>query len=150
MNRSIVFVSLGIICLIAVVFSGCIGSGPGNQTVSPTPVETPVLVGHLVVNESQNTATVYMNRSSLITVRLAENPSTGFQWNLTTTPGLSLIKDEYGTDRYLRELVGCGGTHIWDMSMVSIGKQEIHAVYKRSWEPITGNETTFSVAVVVS
>ena len=150
MNRTIIIASLGIICFIAVAFSGCVGSGPGNQTVSPTPTETPVQVGHLIVNESQNTATVYMNRSSLITVRLAENPSTGFQWNLTTTPGLSIIKDEYVPTDTSGKLVGSGGTHIWDISTVTIGEQKIQAIYKRSWEPTTGNESTFSMAVVVT
>ncbi|MFA5348467.1 MAG: protease inhibitor I42 family protein [Methanoregula sp.] len=107
-------------------------------------------VGHLVVNESQNTATVYMNRSSLITVRLAENPSTGFQWNMTTSPGLSIIKDDYVPTDTSGKLVRSGGTHIGDISRVTIGEQEVRAVYKRPWEPITGNKTTFSMAVVVT
>jgi inhibitor of cysteine peptidase len=150
MNRTIVIISLGIVCLIAVAFSGCVESGPGNQTMSPTSTETPVQVGHLVVNESQNTATVYMNRSNLITVRLAENPSTGFQWNLTTTAGLSIIKDEYVPDDTSGKLVGSGGTHIWDISTDNIGEQKIQAIYKRSWEPTTGNESTFSMTVEVT
>jgi inhibitor of cysteine peptidase len=150
MNHSIVIVSLGIICLITVAFSGCVGSGPENQALSPTPSETAVQVGHLVVNETQNTATVYMNRSSLITVRLAENPSTGFQWNLTTTPGLRIIKDDYVPSDTSGKLVGSGGIHVWDISTDTIGVQEIHAVYKRSWEPTTGNESTFSMTVVIT
>jgi inhibitor of cysteine peptidase len=149
MNR-IIIASLGIICLIAVAFSGCVGSGPGNQTVSPTPTETPVQVGNLVVNESQNTATVYMNQSKLITVRLAENPTTGFQWNLTTTPGLRIVKDEYIPSDTSGKVVGSGGTHVWDISTEMPGRQEIDAVYRRSWEPLTGNETTFSMTIIVT
>jgi inhibitor of cysteine peptidase len=150
MNRTIIIVSLGIICLIAVAFSGCVGYGPGNQTVSPTPTGTPVQAGNLVVNESQNTAMVYMNQSQLITVRLAENPTTGFQWNLTTTPGLRIVKDEYIPSNTSGSVVGSGGTHVWDISTEMPGQQEIHAVYKRSWEPTTGNESTFSMTIVVT
>ena len=150
MNRTIVIASLGIICLIAVAFSGCVGSGPGNQTVSPTPTETPAQAGNLVVNESQNTATVYMNQSKLITVRLTENPTTGFQWNLTTTPGLRIVKDEYIPSDTSGKMVGSGGTHIWDISTEMLGQQEINAIYKRSWEPTTGNESTFSMTIVVT
>jgi inhibitor of cysteine peptidase len=91
-----------------------------------------------------------MNRSNLITVRLAENPSTGFQWNLTTTAGLSIIKDEYVPADTSGKLVGSGGTHMWDISTDKIGKQKIQAIYKRSWEPTTGNESTFSMTVVVT
>jgi inhibitor of cysteine peptidase len=150
MNRTIVIVCLGMICLIVVAFSGCVGSGPGNRVLSSTPMETPVRAGHLVVNETQNSAMVYMNRSSIITVRLTENPSTGFQWNLKTTPGLRIIKDEYVPTDTSGNLVGSGGTHIWDISTETIGGQEIHAVYKRSWEPTTGNESAFLMAVVVT
>jgi inhibitor of cysteine peptidase len=149
MNHTLVTVSLGICCLIAVAFSGCVGTGPENPGVSPLPTETAVQVGHLVVNETQNTATVYVNRSDLITVRLAENPSTGFQWNLTTTPGLTITRDEYVPDDTSGKLVGSGGTHTWDISAEMIGQQKINAVYKRSWEPLTGNETTFSMTMVV-
>ena len=159
MTRMKVIAGLGIICLIAVLFSGCIASGPQNQTASPTPTGTAVPVGHLVVDESQNSATVYMNKSNLITVKLAENPSTGFQWNLTTTPGLRVIRDEYlpadtapdcCTNAESGKVVGSGGTHTWDISTEMLGEQEINAVYKRSWEPTTGNESTFSMKVVVT
>ena len=150
MTRMKVIAGLGIICLIAVLFSGCIASGPQNQTASPTPTGTAVPVGHLVVNESQNSATVSMNRSNLITVKLAENPSTGFQWNLTTTPGLRIIKDEYVPADTSGRVVGSGGTHSWDISTEMLGQQEINAVYKRSWEPTNGNESTFWMKIVVT
>lgn len=150
MNRSISIISLVMCCLVAVACSGCVGSSPGNQTLSPTPTGTPVLVGNLVVNESQNTGMVYMNQSKIITVRLAENPTTGFQWNLTTTPGLRILKDEYVPSDTSGKMVGSGGTHVWDISTEMPGQQEIRAVYKRSWEPTTGNESTFSMKIIVT
>lgn len=150
MKRIKTIISIGICLLVAIAFSGCVGSTPGNQTPSPSPTQAAVQVGHIVVNESQNAATVYMNKSNLVTVRLAENPTTGFQWNLTTTPGLSIIKDEYLPSDSTGKLVGSGGTHIWDISAVTTGNQQIHAIYERSWEPTAGNETTFSITVVVS
>jgi inhibitor of cysteine peptidase len=107
-------------------------------------------VGNLVVNESQNTGLVYMNQSKLITVRLAENPTTGFQWNLTTTPGLRIMRDEYVPTDTSGTIVGSGGIHVWDISTEMPGQQEIRAVYKRSWEPTTGNESAFSMTVVVT
>jgi inhibitor of cysteine peptidase len=118
--------------------------------MSPTLTVTPVLVGNLVVNESQNTGLVYMNQSKFITVRLAENPTTGFQWNLTTTPGLRIIKDEYLPSDTSGKMVGSGGTHVWDISTEMLGQQEIRAVYKRSWEPTTGNESTFTMTIMVT
>jgi inhibitor of cysteine peptidase len=46
-------------------------------------------------------------------------------------------------------LVGSGGTRIWEMNATGTGTQTIHAVYMRSWEPVTGNETAFSMTVIV-
>jgi inhibitor of cysteine peptidase len=143
------FAIIGILCILAVAFSGCTGTGPGNQT-AVTPTETAVQVGNLVVNESQNTATVYMNTSRMITVKLSENPTTGYQWNLTTTPGLRILNDTYIPSDSTGKLVGSGGTRIWDISTEATGEQKIHAVYKRSWEPTAGNETTFQMTVMVA
>jgi inhibitor of cysteine peptidase len=148
MKRIMVIVSLGICCLFAVAFAGCV-SRPETPLPSPVPAGTPVPVGHLVVNESQNTATVYMNRSNLVTIKLAENPTTGFRWNMTTTSGLRIVKDDYVPADTAGTMVGSGGTHIWDISTEMIGEQKITAVYKRSGEPITGNESTFSMTIVV-
>ena len=153
MNHTMLIASLGIICLIAVAFAGCVGSEPVNNgllTRPSTPWGTPLPVGHLVVTEKQNTATVNVSLSSIVTVRLEENPTTGFEWNLTTTPGLKVIKDTYEPSDTTGKLVGSGGTHIWDISTVAIGEQKIMAVYKRSWEPTSGNETAFSLTVVVA
>jgi inhibitor of cysteine peptidase len=149
MKRIMIIFSLGICCLCAVAFAGCV-SGPVNPAPSPTPVGTAIPVGNLVVNETQNNATVYMNKGTIITVKLAENPTTGFQWNLTTTPGLRIVKDEYIPDDPSGNLVGSGGTHVWDISTEITGDQEIQAEYTRSWERISVNESLFSMTVVVS
>jgi inhibitor of cysteine peptidase len=107
-------------------------------------------VGHIVVTEEQNTATVSVNKSSVITVKLKENPTTGFQWNLTTSPGLHIINNTYVPSDTTGKLVGSGGTRIWDISAMDPGTQNITAVYMRSWEPVAGNETAFSMTVIVA
>lgn len=150
MIQTRVIASLGILCLIAVAFAGCVGSTPqdqGVQTPHPTPMGTAIQVGHIVVTEEQNNATISMNVST-ITVKLQENPTTGYTWNLTTTPGLMIINDTYVPSDTTGKLVGSGGTHIWDISSVAKGEQKIQAVYKRSWEPLTGNETSFLLTVI--
>jgi len=153
MNNIRVIASLGIICLIAVTFTGCVGTTTDNNgtlTRPATPVGTPIPVSHLVVTEEQNNATVTASLNSIITVKLQENPTTGFQWNLTTTPGLQIINDTYVPSDTTGKMVGSGGTHIWDISTFATGEQKIQAVYKRSWEPSSGNETAFSLTVMVA
>jgi inhibitor of cysteine peptidase len=149
MTRIMLILGIGICCLCAVAFMGCI-SNPQNPNPTPVPTGTAIPVGHLVVNETQNNATVSMTKGNFITIRLAENPTTGFQWNLTTTPGLSIVSDEYVPSDTSGKLVGSGGTHTWNISTEMIGDQKVSAVYKRPWEPIAGNETFFSMTIVVN
>jgi len=47
------------------------------------------------------------------------------------------------------KLVGAGGNRVWDMAASETGTQTIHALYRRSWEPVTGNETAFLLTVIV-
>ena len=89
-----------------------------------------------------------MGLNGTITLKLKENPTTGFQWNLTTSPGLVVTADHYLPSA--PQLTGSGGVRTWDMKAVQTGTQEIKAVYMRSWEPVTGNETTFSMTVIVT
>jgi inhibitor of cysteine peptidase len=152
MNYSVILVGITIICLITIASSGCLGTTPGTpqqvQTTPPTPSGTPVQVGHLVVTEAQNNATVNLGLNNTLTLKLNENPTTGYQWNLTTSPGLVVTADNYLPTA--PQLTGSGGTHIWDMKAVQTGTQTIKAIYMRSWEPVTGNETTFSMTVIVT
>jgi inhibitor of cysteine peptidase len=145
------FIGTGIVlCMAVLVVAGCLGSGsPDTQTPSPGLTGTPVKEGHVVANETQNGATVYVNKSTDITVKLNENPTTGYQWNLTLSPGLSLINDTYVSSDTSGKLAGAGGIHSWDIVASETGTQTIHAVYGRSWEPITGNETAFDMTVIV-
>jgi inhibitor of cysteine peptidase len=155
MNQLRVIISLGIICIIVVTCTGCVESDKDTigklffPSTLPTPSGTAVPVNHNVVTEDQNGAAVTVKTGAVITVRLQENPTTGFTWNLTTTPGLQIINDTYKPTYTTGKMVGSGGTHIWDISAVATGEQKIKGVYMRSWEPVSGNETAFSMTVVV-
>ena len=151
MNHTEIIITFGIICLIGVACAGCTGSGPGNANspVSPGPSGTPVQAGNIVVTEAQNGATTSVTQESTITVRLEENPTTGYMWNMTTTSGLQMINDTYEPSDTSGTMVGSGGTRTWEISAAAKGDQKITAVYRRSWEPVTGNETGFFMTVIV-
>jgi len=142
MNASIPLLSLGILCIAAVLCAGC--TSPGISAPDKT-IQAP----NIVVTEEQNTATVHVNQSTIITVELAENPTTGYQWNMTVTSGLRILNDTYVPSDTTGKLVGSGGTRTWDIAAEATGNQAISAVYQRSWEPATGNETSFLLNVIV-
>ena len=117
MNFPLTFMGMGILCLAVLVVAGCLGTGPQNPSGQMNePQETPVVVEHVVADESQNGATVYVNRTADITLKLKENPTTGFQWNLTVTPGLVIANDTFIPSDTTGKLVGSGGTRVWEMN----------------------------------
>ncbi|MDP3564258.1 MAG: protease inhibitor I42 family protein [Methanoregula sp.] len=153
MMHTTLLISLGMVCLLltAVTFAGCTDTvNPAGPIPPRTPVGTPVPVGHLIVTEEQNKATVTVQQGSIITVRLPENPTTGYRWNLTTTPGLQVTGDTYVSSDTTGKLMGAGGTRIWEIKAAVPGEHKINAVYMRSWEPVSMNETGFSMTVIVN
>jgi inhibitor of cysteine peptidase len=98
--------------------------------------------------EADNGKTESVTQNTQFSVVLAENPSTGFMWNATLSPGLELLSD-YHKDEPSAGRPGAGGNHTWIMVAKVTGDQKFSAIYKRSWEPVSGNETAYSVNIRV-
>ncbi len=81
---------------------------------------------------------------------LEENPTTGYQWDLTVSDGLEIIEDEFTQTPGEEERTGSGGIHIWTIGVNEAGEQTIDAIYMRSWEEATGEEDTFSMTISVA
>lgn len=154
---------LGITCIIAVAFAGCTGTSPSEEktpaatgTTAAPAATTPVTGGTastakgLVVGNSSNGHLIFMKTGGMLTLKLAENPTTGYQWNLTVSNGLKVVSDTYVPSDTTGTLVGSGGTHIWEIQAEQAGMQSVDAVYKRSWEPVVGNESTYTLAIDVT
>jgi len=151
MNQTIL-ATLGIICIIAVVFAGCTGTPAGKTAATTAPASTPAKAtpGHLNVGQAQNGSLIFMHVGDTLTLKLAENPTTGYQWNLTASSGLAVTSDTYVPSNTNTTMVGAGGIHVWEMTAKAPGMQSIDAIYKRSWEPTIGNETVFMMSVDVT
>jgi inhibitor of cysteine peptidase len=81
-------------------------------------------------------------------LRLPENPTTGYIWNLDVSSGLQILSDIYEPPT-TNGRVGSGGIHIWRFKAINLGLQTIRGVYKRPWENITGSEQTYSMNIMV-
>lgn len=113
-------------------------SGSGSSTGSLT-----------VVDEEMNESTVVVKLNSRFALELAENPSTGYAWNVTATDGLRVVSDEYVAPGSGTNAVGAAGTHRWEIEAIAEGLQQIDGVYRRSWENTTSDENTFTVEIAV-
>ena len=98
---------------------------------------------------AENGSTSDIAQGTKFAVRLEENPTTGFQWNATMSPGLLLVSDDYQVNPHAEGMVGVGGTRTWIILTKDPGAQKFSATYRRSWEPVTGNETAFGINVNV-
>lgn len=95
--------------------------------------------------EADNGKTYPVTPQSTFFVRLNENPTTGYSWNWTLTPGLELVNDSYAANE--SGLMGAGGVHTWELKLTGSDTQTFSAVYKRPFDPVFGNETTYSLNV---
>ena len=112
-----------------------------NQTPNATPI---------VVNITDNGKTIPVALGDTIEVTLDENPTTGFQWNATTTPGLAIITDRFEPSDTSEGIAGAGGIHIWELQATQSGLQNFSAVYKQSWMPDSPDDERYVIFVQVA
>jgi len=152
---SVLIAGLLVMCLLG---AGCTSqpAEEGTPTATPTPVETTATptatstaapAEEYAFNEANNNETVSLPVGSEITISLEENPTTGYEWNVTSSTGLEYVNDTYIAPE--TGLVGAGGVHVWEYIAAEEGAGEFSAIYKRPWEETIGNETTFSMAFVI-
>jgi len=84
---------------------------------------------------------------SRFAIQLAENPTTGYQWNTSTTAGLETLSTNYVENAHAEGMTGVGGIRTWVLKITEPGNPSFTAAYKRSWEPATGNETAFKLTL---
>ncbi|MCL7413672.1 MAG: protease inhibitor I42 family protein [ANME-2 cluster archaeon] len=99
------------------------------------------------ITEDFNGSNMELKTGDIFYINLNENPTTGFSWQMNTTDGLVVVSDEYIAPD--TGLVGAGGVHEWEMRAVAPGTQQVTAVYRRSWEDVTGDEQIFGFTIEV-
>jgi len=116
-----------------------------SATMTTTPVPTATSVPTIFVNSSYNGQIVTIPASNQVLVTLAENPTTGYQWNATVSKGLMVVSDSYVAPT--TTLVGAGGYHQWLLAPGGPGTYTFKAVYMRSWEGPSSAANTFSLVI---
>ncbi len=100
-----------------------------------------------VITEADNGTSISLKKGENFTLKLRENPTTGYSWELYLSEGLSIISDEYTQDPAPEGYTGVPGTHSWIIEAVGQGNQQVNGIYKRPWESTTGTEKTFILNV---
>ena len=106
--------------------------------------------GHGNVNtydSGSDKSTITVKHGDVFNVTLAENPSTGYAWNVSATSGLTVVDCDVVASQ--SGLVGSPGVHVWQVTASGAGDQQFSGIYKRPWEPAFGNETTYTLNVKI-
>jgi len=142
----ILFWCLGIAWGITTVSKEYLAGGTsGNMQVSES--ASPMYVAY---SQLDNGTTARVHTRDVITLRLPENPTTGYRWNVTTDHGLRTLDDTYIYSDPSGKMTGVGGVRFLTLEPETTGTERISAVYKRSWEEDTGDNQVFSMTFVVT
>ncbi|HDQ08168.1 MAG TPA: hypothetical protein ENN44_05240 [Methanoculleus sp.] len=130
--------------------AGCITADNGDEatpmeTATPTPTGAPEET--VLVDDTNNGQTIAVGEGATIIVKLPENPSTGYSWNLTETDGLAVAGDEYIAPE--TQMPGAGGMHSWTMKPEATGVVTFSAVYIRPWEGEQADDQTYTISFYV-
>ena len=99
----------------------------------------------LVVTQAQDGETVELVKGKTLTVELAGNPTTGYEWTLARIDAafLRLADSSYAPDS---SAIGSGGLYAFRFEALHAGATTLGLVYRRSWEP-TDADPTFTLTV---
>jgi len=141
-----------------VLFSGCTQQAPTQgsiatvQTTPATGSSLPATIAQegkkmVTFTEQDNGTTGTIAANTRFAVTLAENPTTGYSWNASTSNGLTILSSDFRENQHAEGMVGVGGTRTWVILASGTGNQTFSATYLRSWEPVTGNETGYALGI---
>ena len=97
--------------------------------------------------EQDNGTTGTIAANTRFAVTLAENPTTGYAWNASTSNGLSILSSDFLENQHAEGMVGVGGRRTWILQATGSGDQTFAAVYQRPWEATTGNEPGYTLDI---
>lgn len=146
--------------VIGLILFGCLGIAWGVTAVSKEyllpgtsanlQVPDPAPPRYLAYSQLDNGTTATIHSRDIITLRLPENPATGYRWNITTDPGLLTLDDTYIYSEPSGRMTGEGGVRFLTLEPKTTGTEHLSAVYKRSWEDDTSDIPVFFMTFVVT
>jgi len=86
-----------------------------------------------VYTEGDTGTTVQEGHGETFNIRLRENPTTGYSWNLSISDGLGRTRDEYIPSQVGGQIVGGGGIHSFYFVTTNAGEQKVMGEYRRPW-----------------
>lgn len=100
----------------------------------------------LELDFSANGQTVALAAGQALVLRLEENPTTGYQWSVTSSGNLRLEANDFVPA--CGPAVGASGLRCQRWRAQGAGTHPLELVYRRAWEPIEKAIGRFEILVV--
>jgi inhibitor of cysteine peptidase len=133
-------VAVALVAALALVACG----GSGGTSPSPTAKVK-------VYTATASGTTVPAQVGDRITIKLDENPSTGYRWDLKLSAGLRLVMGTFfgpsSSPSPSTAIVGAGGVHSWLIEVEKPGVLTITGAYFRPWESASKSAERFALTI---
>ena len=84
----------------------------------------------MMLSEQDAGRTVEMHVGNVVTIRLQENPTTGYRWAVETAGGLERVSDRFDPD----SAIGAAGIRSFEFRPPHAGSYELRLKHWRAWE----------------
>lgn len=100
----------------------------------------------MILTNRDNGRSLEANIGSLITVRLEENPSTGYRWAIDTKDDLEFESDHF---EITKSAIGAAGERVFQFRASKVGSHRLLMKNWRAWEGDSSIIDRFSVTIFV-
>ena len=102
----------------------------------------------MILTDQDSGLTIHIKLGEVVTVRLNENPTTGYSWMVETYGGLEKI-DDYLEAVETGGAIGAGGVHVFQFRTTCSCSCELHIKNWREWEGESSVLARFFVNIIV-
>ena len=107
------------------------------------------LFGPQSFTADDNGKSVTVNNGETFWIKLPENPTTGYAWDLMLSDGLTKLSDKYEPADRSGLKVGVGGTHSYEIKAMKNGSQRVTGTYRQAGNQSSDGQETYSLNVNV-
>ena len=100
----------------------------------------------MILNEGDHDRTVEVSVDDVLTVRLQENPTTGYAWSVDAVNGLEQVGDSFDAGS---AAIGAAGVRVLRFRATRPGLCELRLKNWREWEGETSVANRFGAHIIV-
>lgn len=106
-------------------------------------------MSEIVVTQSDQGRTVDVRSGDVIVIRMTENLTTGYGWEIESGEGTVVTLAESNYVEVAGKDMGCGGMRVLRFVALAQGNQEVRLQLRRPWDPPNKSIEQFGITIRV-